>query len=142
MQSKKRRRVLFSVREPDWLLLFNRMKGRAGFAMIYMAIPIHTIEGVVNKLDPRVVHLSIRSPVRPHDAAIPISSQKNKWSITLFFDSMFPPSKQDPPQEQNHQIVGHKDALYALQYITENRKRVRRKMMQQIDDLVSAAAAG
>ena len=89
MQSKKRRRVLFSIREPDWLLLFNRMKGRAGFAMIYMAIPIHTIEGVLNKLDPRVVHLQIRSPVRPHDAAIPITSQKNKWSITLFFDSMF-----------------------------------------------------
>ena len=50
MQSKKRRRVLFSIREPDWLILFNRMKGRAGFAMIYMAIPIHSMEGGLNKV--------------------------------------------------------------------------------------------
>jgi len=130
MQSKKRRRVLFSIREPDYLLLFNRMKGRAGFAMIYMAIPIHSIEGVLNKLDPRVVHLSIRSPVRPHDAAIPISSQKNKWSITLFFDSMFNEQTNKEPQ------VGHKDALTALEYVAMNRLRVRRKMMAQITDLV------
>lgn len=136
MQSRKRRRVLFSIREPDWLLLFNRMKGRAGFAMIYMAIPIHSIEGVLNKLDPRVVHLSIRSPVRPHDAAIAISSQKNKWSITLFFDSMFAPTnKQENGKEPE---VGHKDALTALDYITMNRMRVRRKMMSQITGLVSS----
>ena len=140
MQSKKRRRVLFSIREPDWLLLFNRMKGRAGFAMIYMAIPIHTIEGVLNKLDPRVVHLQIRSPVRPHDAAIPITSQKNKWSITLFFDSMFAATKAKKSNENENKKepeVGHKDALTALDYITMNRMRVRRKMMTQISQLVA-----
>ncbi len=34
MQSKKRRRVLFSIREPNWLLLFNRMKGRDSFVVL------------------------------------------------------------------------------------------------------------
>ena len=146
MQSKKRRRVLFSIREPDWLLLFNRMKGRAGFALVYMAIPIHSIEGVLNKLDPRVVHLSIRSPVRPHDAAIPIASQKNKWSITLFFDSMFATtnsgnSPKNGSKESNEPQVGHKDALTALDYITMNRTRVRRRMMTEIQKLVDADQA-
>merc|ERR1711971_1403638 len=142
MQSKKRRRVLFSIREPDWLLLFNRMKGRAGFAMVYMALPIHSIEGVLNKLDPRVVHLSIRCPVRPHDAAIPIASQKNKWSITLFFDSMFGTTSnakdnnaKNGSNQQNEPQIGHKDALTALDYITMNRTRVRRKMMSEIQKL-------
>merc|ERR1712083_942582 len=102
---------------------------------IYMAIPIHSIEGVLNKLDPRVVHLSIRSPVRPHDAAIAITSQKNKWSITLFFDSMFAPTNKQK-ENGSEPEVGHKDALTALDYITMNRMRVRRKMMAQITQLV------
>merc|ERR1719420_2924310 len=107
--------------------------------MIYLAIPVHSIEGVLNKLDPRVVHLSVRSPVRPHDAAIPIASQKNKWSITLFFDSMFANKRADAKGGGNNgktPEVGHKDALTALDYITMNRMRVRRKMMAQISELV------
>ena len=104
--------------------------------MIYMAIPIHSMEGVLNKLDPRVVHLSVRSPVRPHDAAIAITSQKNKWSITLFFDSMFAPTNKQK-ENGSEPEVGHKDALTALDYITMNRMRVRRKMMAQITELVA-----
>ncbi len=89
MANKKRRRVLFSIREPDWLLLFNRMRGRAGFALVYSSVPVHSVEGVVNKQDPRVVHLAIRSHIRPHECCLPLPNQKHKWSLTLFFDAMF-----------------------------------------------------
>jgi len=138
---QKRRRVLFSIREPDWLLLFNRMKGRAGFAMVYMAIPIHSIEGHFDKYDPRVVHLFVRSTVRPHDVAAPISTQKNKWRITLFFDAMFDlKSNANKSDNSGSTAPGddakHKDALTALDYINMNRQRVRRKMLAQITDLV------
>merc|ERR1711971_838683 len=100
----------------------------------------HSIEGVLNKLDPRVVHLSVRSPVRPHDAAIAIASQKNKWSITLFFDSMFAHNKKNGNGNgkgaESKPEVAHKDALTALDYIMMNRVRVRRRMMAQISKLV------
>ena len=130
MEKKQRKRVLFSIREPDWLILFNRMRGRAGFAIIYLAIPIHTIEGVVNKVDPRVIHLAIKSTMSPHECCIAIPNQKHKWSLSLFFDSMF------QPDNTRGNEIGHKDALTALDYVQMNRQRVRRRIMTQLTKML------
>ncbi|ETO35578.1 hypothetical protein RFI_01487 [Reticulomyxa filosa] len=135
---EKPKSVLFSVREPDWLLLFMRMSGNAGFATVFMAFPVHCIEGVANKQDPRIIELSIRSAVCPHQCCILLPNQKEKWQLTLFFES-FSPDKGNVNELKNSNVSidNCEDALRALDYIESNRKRVRRRVMNEIGRILA-----
>eukprot|EP01083_Nonionella_stella_P016160 45184_1 len=115
----KRQHVFFSTREPDWLLLFNRVPNHTGFCLIHMAVPIHMVEGVADTLDGKIVRTTVTSSISPHKMATKASSNKQqKWTITLGFG------------QEN-------DSLIALDYITMNRLRVRRRMIHKIDEIMN-----
>ncbi|ETO05076.1 hypothetical protein RFI_32321 [Reticulomyxa filosa] len=133
INESKPKPVWFSVREPDWLLLFVRTQDNSGFASIFMAFPIHCIQVGQSKQDPRILQLTIRSTVCPHECCLPLPNHKDKWQLALFFDSS---SEKNVSQSENDKRT-RQEAFSALDFIQSNCKRARRRIMNEIARLLA-----